>query len=171
MMHLAEKIGKLRRSLQRKICGKSNEKTIVTGHSVALVGGMAVPVDITAVVSKTGVDNQLEFEKSQAVLVGPDRDVANIRRLDAIIGRLMKPFNGAARIPDKTISKIERHISDVADSLRRATAYRHRPGAVSGLLDESGQIKLIHELEYINTFQTPAGGKIEQKIAKIRLGK
>lgn len=167
-----EKIRKLRRGLQRLICGKSNEKTIVTGHSVALVGMTAVPVEITAVVSKTGVENQLEFEKSQAVLLGPDRDVIRVRQLDAMIGKLMKPFNGVARVPGKTIAKIEGHIADVSDSLKRVGAYQ--PGLAadfSDLFRESRQKTLVWDLEYIHTFQSPAGETIEQKVAKFRLGK
>ncbi|MCE9508606.1 MAG: hypothetical protein K8R48_09905 [Alphaproteobacteria bacterium] len=172
-MRLGEKISKLRRGLQRLICGKSNEKTIVTGHTVALVGGMAVPVDITAVVSKTGVENQLEFEKSQAVLVGPARDVIRVRQLDAMIGKLMKPFNGAAKVPDKTVAKIEGHISDIADSLKRVGAYQ--PGISSNFSDffskPSDQKTLVWDLEYANTFRSPAGAVIEQTVAKFRLGK
>jgi hypothetical protein len=86
-----------------------------------------------------------------------------------MIGKLMKPFNGAARVPDKTVSEIVLHIADVSDSLQRTGAYRR--DTASGLLSADGDHKTsVVELEYANTYTDPTGAAVEQKIAKFRVG-
>ncbi|MCE9508609.1 MAG: hypothetical protein K8R48_09920 [Alphaproteobacteria bacterium] len=136
-----EKLKKFWRGLVREFTGESNRIVLpmtMTHTPMAPMTSASVP----------NPNNKLEFENSKVTIEGSFRDVHRVRCLDNMIGRLSRSYN------EKAQKKIDLHIADVADSLKRVSAY------TLGVAAETAHIPAEY-LEY---------SKDGQPIAKIKLG-
>jgi hypothetical protein len=125
----------------------------------------------------TGGGNQLVHEKNQAILEGPKDDVARLVALDRQIGKIMGEFNKRARIPAEVANGIEKLLKDAEPSFNRVTAKKpysedrvERFG--SWIRDTENVTEVdVRWLEYEHVYTSPTGGRIEQRVAQIRVGK
>lgn len=123
-----------------------------------------------------GTTNQLLNEKNRATLSGDEQAIANLKEMDHQIGKLLKPFNGVARVPAEVVTRVEQLIKENSASITRVTATKayeesrlERLGnAVRG--DDGTKEQSIRWLEYENVFTSPTGGRIEQRVAQFRVG-
>lgn len=116
--------------------------------------------------------DRLSFEKSGAILKGDSADIRALRGLDLQIGAMTRSFNGASRVPDKVVEKIELHVQDVAENLARVAAVKKEftddiGNLMKGVLEETHP---VHALEYVSSYPSNAGNSIEQRLAKVSLG-
>ncbi len=124
----------------------------------------------------SGTGNQLTSEKHQAILGGNENAISALKRMDRDIGKLMKPFNGVARVPPNVVENIEQLIKENAEAMTlvtATTAYQEgRAERLGNLLrnDKSTTEVAIKWLEYENVFTSPTGGRIEQRVAQFRVG-
>lgn len=118
-----------------------------------------------------GTGHMLLNEKNKAIIDGDKDAVKKLKKMDRAIGKLMKPFNGAARIPDDVADRIEALVKAHARAIEsvKATKLRHRGRAeiIGDML--FGDKPVLHEqltrLEYENVYTSPNGVKIEQRLA------
>lgn len=124
----------------------------------------------------SGTGNQLTNEKHQALLGGNENAISALKRMDRDVGKLMKPFNGVARMPPEVVTRIEQLIKENAEAMTlvtATTAYQEgRAERLGNLLrnDKSTTEVSIKWLEYENVFTSPTGGRIEQRVAQFRVG-
>jgi hypothetical protein len=175
-MAIKEIIQKIWRGLQREMAGESNTVRVSAGTGWFHNGNYLMPYQKTALVEKGLHANQLEFERSKAVIVGPKEDIHRVRCLDSMIHNLTKPFNGAARVPEEVVEKVEAHIEDVSDSLKRIGAYKP-PGIemefgdmLVGIFNPADPKQPLASLEYENIFLSQHGSEIRQRVAKFDIG-
>lgn len=109
------------------------------------------------------------------MLKGPDEDIRKLKGLDLQIGALMAPFNGVARVPEKVTAEIDRHVKDVEASFKRVAATKIQNVATA----DFGLVRVttaetfgtpVRDIEYVSTYTSPSGGKIDQRLLKARLG-
>ncbi|MBI1215671.1 MAG: hypothetical protein GC185_07625 [Alphaproteobacteria bacterium] len=123
--------------------------------------------------------HRLRVEKHRAILAGPARDVYRIRKLDRKIGKLVKPFNDAGRVPPEVVEEIEARIEKLAPSFARVAAVQPAkdlfkltlPELTVRVFEKDPDCTPVTHLEYLNTFRSAYGNEIEQRVARIRLGK
>lgn len=132
---------------------------------------------------------QLDYDADQSIVLGARRDIKRVQRLDAMIGSLLRPFNGAAQVPDDVVKKIEVHVEDVKDSLTRVGAYKVEkeddnnvlsflPGlgtlfnAITKLPTKPEERTTVYSLEYNSYYPSPygTGRPKKQSITTIYLG-
>jgi len=123
----------------------------------------------------TGEGNQLTAEKNRAILEGPKDDVAAIVAIDRQVGKIMREFNKNARIPSEVADKIEKLIKSAEPSFNRVTAKKpyaenriERLG--TWLRDKENVTEVpVKWLEYEHVYTSPTGGRIEQRVAQVRV--
>lgn len=123
-----------------------------------------------------GTSNQLENEKHKALLGGNEDAIAALKKMDKKIGKLMKPFNGVARVPTEVVDQIETLIKENAKAISMVTATEpyeesrvERLGSFLRNAKNTTEVP-IQWLEYENTFKSNSGATVEQRVAQFRLG-
>ncbi len=160
-MSLKNKVKKIARTLRREFAGESNKGAHTVTFDQHSMQGMGYPaMPLTIKVDKPGHANQLEFEASEAYLSADARDLHRLRCLDNTIGALVKPFNGASRVPAEVVAQIGLHVSDVAHAL----------GPVTAAHDAQGKAP-VDRLSWVNTYTEPTGEDVTQTVAKIKLAR
>lgn len=124
-----------------------------------------------------GTTHVLLNEKNKAIVDG-DKDVVKaLKKMDKAIGALIEPFNGVARVPDNVAGEIEKLVKQNARSFTRVAATklrtRDKSEALGDLLfgDKPVQHESIRWVEYENTYTSPNGNKIEQRLAMAPVGR
>lgn len=125
----------------------------------------------------TGGGNQLVNEKNKVILEGPKDDVAALVALDRQIGKIMGEFNKRSRIPSEVTAGIEKLIKQAEPSFNRVTAKKpysedraERFG--SWIRDTENVTEVdVRWVEYEHVYTSPTGGRIEQRVAQVRVGK
>jgi hypothetical protein len=123
MKNIGEKIKKAWRKMQRELSGESNRVSLIPEDYIPLKFIRPYADFYRHIASAPAMENRLEFAANRPLIEGEGNDVHQIRCLDHVIGKLTAAFNDAAPPSDKARAKIESHIADVADSLKRVRAY------------------------------------------------
>lgn len=124
----------------------------------------------------SGTSSQLLNEKHQASLTGNEDAISMLKKMDRQVGKLMKPFNGVARVPPDVVMKIEKLIAENAKAMTLVNATQayeqSRTERLGNFLrnDKGTTAQPIRWLEYENVFTSPTGGRIEQRVAQFRVG-
>lgn len=124
----------------------------------------------------SGTSNQLHNEKNKALLGGNDDAIAALKKMDNQIGKLMKPFNGVARVPSNVVTQIEDLIKQNAQAITMVNATKpyeeSRLERLGNTIrnDEATTEVSVKWLEYENVFTSNSGARIEQRVAQFRVG-
>lgn len=125
----------------------------------------------------TGGGNQLVNEKNKVILEGPRDDVAALVALDRQIGKIMGEFNKRSRIPGEVTAGIEKLIKQAEPSFNRVTAKKpyseNRAERLGSWLRDTESVTEVDVrwIEYEHVYTSPTGGRIEQRVAQVRVGK
>jgi hypothetical protein len=123
-----------------------------------------------------GTSNQLHNEKNKVVLEGNEDAISALKKMDTQIGKLMKPFNGVARVPSEVVSQVEDLIKQNAQAItlvKGTKAYEEsRLERLGNTLrnDDGTNSVPVKYLEYENVFKSNSGARVEQRVAQVRLG-
>lgn len=123
-----------------------------------------------------GTGNQLENEKHKALLGGNEDAISALKKMDKKIGKLMKPFNGVARVPSEVVTQIEQLIKENEKAISLVTAtepyQESRVERLGSFLRNSKEVTevAIDWLEYENTFKSNTGATVNQRVAQFRVG-
>lgn len=127
--------------------------------------------------------SQLSNEKHQSFIKGDADDMKTLWCLDQEIARLIQPFKGVGFVSEDVKAQIDEYISALAPVFKRVAAYQQiEPSTVEQVFDsvrglagydrekpEERQVP-VRYLEYYCPFTSAHGGRIEQRVASIRLG-
>lgn len=123
-----------------------------------------------------GTGHMLLNEKHKAIIDGDKDTVKKLKKMDRAIGKLMKPFNGVARMPDEVANAVEKLVKQNARSIEKVKATRLRERGKAEVIGDMlfGDKAVLHEsldwLEYENTYTSANGNKIEQRLARVPFG-
>lgn len=123
-----------------------------------------------------GTGHMLLNEKNKAIIDGDKDTVKKLKKMDRAIGKLMKPFNGVARMPDEVANAIEALVKQNARSIEKVQATRLRDRGRAEVIGDMlfGDKPVLHEkldwLEYESTYTSANGNRIEQRLARVPFG-